>query len=308
MEERQADQEVDHSAVWAAWENEPGRWRREIDHQIFGKLRFYNLLLEEICSCPRQPARVLEVGCGSGIDSYYLAERSGAEHVGLDVADTSIDLGRKLGRFFSSTVEYVQGDARRMEFEDESFDLVFSQGFLEHFADPVPLIEEQLRVLAPWGSLVIDVPQRYSLYTLIKHHKMRRGTWRWGWEREFSAGEMRRLADNHPTMELKGLGSWGYDFYSEILRRPFTKAQRRNPYRHTAWSRRIERWHDRSIGRALEAAWGAIERPFGPHFMMNVTGVYRKAGPRATSGPSGPVDGVAGEDGAEESEFFARAS
>lgn len=271
---------VDHSGVWEVWVADPGSWRRHIEHHMFEKGPFYRLILDRIRRCPQRPARVLEVGCGSGIDSYALAARSGAVHDGLDASEASVRLARRLRTAFRSEVAFELGDACRMPYPDATFDVVFSQGLLEHFEDPRPLIEEQVRVVRPGGSIVIDVPQRYSLYTVLKHRQMRRGTWRWGWEREYSAAEMRALAGGH-AMELECLGSWGYDFYTGLLRWPLVKLARRNPYRNTRWARRIERWHDRLLAPAIDAVWGLVERPLGPYFMMNITGVYTRSAPAA---------------------------
>jgi len=68
---------------------------------------------------------------------------------------------------------------------------VFSQGVLEHFADPSAVMRDQVRVLKPDGVLVVDVPQKYNVYRLRKHAAMRAHRWPWGWETEYSVGELR---------------------------------------------------------------------------------------------------------------------
>ena len=65
---------------------------------------------------------------------------------------------------------------------------------LEHFRDPIVIMKEQKRVLKKGGLLVIGVPETYSLYTIKKQIQIRQGTWFAGWETQYSAGQMRRMA------------------------------------------------------------------------------------------------------------------
>jgi hypothetical protein len=125
------------------------------------------------------------------------------------------------------------------------------------------------------GILVVDVPQRYSLYTLLKRMKMRRGAWPWGWEREYTAAEMRALADGIP-MELLRLSSWGYDFYTSLLRWPWEKLRSRNPLSRTRLFRKLDGAYRKGPGPVWERAWSLVEQRVGPHFMTNVTGIYRR--------------------------------
>ncbi len=135
--------------------------------------------------------RVLEVGAGTGRDSLALAG-SGAEVWTLDYSDESLRLMREVA---GDTIRIVCGDARAIPFADASFDVVFHQGLLEHFRDPLDVLAENRRVLRPGGHLLIDVPQRFHYYTVMKHALMAVDRWFAGWETEFSAGELRALME-----------------------------------------------------------------------------------------------------------------
>lgn len=138
---------------------------------------------------------VLEVGAGTGRDTDVLAG-SGADAYALDYSEQSLAL---MHRSLRHPVTVVCGDALNLPFSAESFDIVFHQGLLEHFRDPGRLIDENIRVLRRGGILLVDVPQRYHYYTLLKHILIWVGKWFAGWEREFSARELRSL------LEARGL-------------------------------------------------------------------------------------------------------
>jgi SAM-dependent methyltransferase len=135
--------------------------------------------------------RVLEVGAGSGRDSLELAARNASVFV-LDYVGSSFQVIRDLAREQGVSVICVCADATRMPFRDDSFALVFHQGLMEHFRDPGPLLAENHRVVERGGHLLVDVPQRYHIYTVAKHLMIALGKWFAGWETEFSPGQLER--------------------------------------------------------------------------------------------------------------------
>ena len=141
---------------------------------------------------PVEGTRVLEVGAGSGRDSVTLAER-GATVVLLDYSMASLEVSRDVAHRSGVRPLLVRADALRMPFREGTFDTVFHQGLLEHFRDPMPLLRENVRALKRDGVLVVDVPQRYHLYTAMKHTLIAMGKWFAGWETEFTIGQLTRL-------------------------------------------------------------------------------------------------------------------
>lgn len=169
--------------------------------------------------------RVMEVGAGSGRDLLELAA-CGATGVVLDYSPASLDIVRRLANARGLPVHLVRADALRMPFRDGAFDVVFHQGLLEHFRDPMPLLRENARVLKRGGRVVVDVPQTWHLYTVMKQTLMLANRWFAGWETQFSPGQLERLLAGTGLTVRRTYGEWmvpglAYRVLREVLKRGF---------------------------------------------------------------------------------------
>lgn len=111
-----------------------------------------------------EPQRVLDIGCGGGFLSNYLAER-GQRVTGLDASSDALHIAARHDS--SGTVQYRQGDALALPFADRSFDVVCAMDFLEHVEQPERVIAEAARVLAPGGLFFFHTFNRNWLAWLI---------------------------------------------------------------------------------------------------------------------------------------------
>lgn len=149
-------------------------------------------ILVQLEDLPLEGSAVLEVGAGSGRDSIEIARR-GARVFLVDYVMSSFKVIRSQARSAGVVVHCVCADGLKMPFRDGAFDLVFHQGLLEHFRDPLPLLRENHRVTHPGGHCLVDVPQRFHPYTIAKHLMIVLNRWFAGWETEFSPSELSRL-------------------------------------------------------------------------------------------------------------------
>ena len=169
--------------------------------------------------------RVLEVGAGTGRDSFNLVSL-GAEVYQLDYSENALRIITSIVREENIPVHPLCGDAFTLPFRDETFDVVFHQGLLEHFRKPdaINLLKENVRVLKRGGILLVDVPQRWHIYTVIKHILITFDAWFAGWEREFSIGELRQMIQMQGLIPLFAYGEW---MYPSLLYRTIREALRR---------------------------------------------------------------------------------
>ena len=151
--------------------------------------------------------RVLEVGAGTGRDTMELVRR-GAKGYVLDYTFGSLKLMQDHAKHLGVHLELVCADARALPFRDGAFGLVFHQGLLEHFRDPASLLVENARVLEQTGTLIVDVPQRYHLYTVAKKILIAMNKWFAGWECEFSPAELEGLVRDQGLEVKRTYGDW----------------------------------------------------------------------------------------------------
>lgn len=131
---------------------------QELERYRFEKLGYLPGLVEFESFAGK---RVLEVGCGAGTDLARFA-KGGAEVVGIDLADVSIDLARRNFKQRGLSGEFHTMDGENMSFGEESFDLVYAHGVLQYTADIARMVTEIHRVLRSDGQAILMVYNRRS--------------------------------------------------------------------------------------------------------------------------------------------------
>jgi ubiquinone/menaquinone biosynthesis C-methylase UbiE len=98
--------------------------------------------------------QVLDVGCGTGIVTRFIADRVGGEGrtVGLDPTPFMLQKARAAASQYP-TIEWKEGAAEALPFPDESFDVVVSNQGWQYLTDRAASFREMHRVLKPGGTL-----------------------------------------------------------------------------------------------------------------------------------------------------------
>jgi len=99
--------------------------------------------------------RVLDVACGTGLLARTASQRVGpaGSVAGLDPSPGMLSVAEEI----DADVDWRQGTAESLPFDEASFDAVVSQFGLMFFADRAQAIREMTRVLVPGGRLVVAV-------------------------------------------------------------------------------------------------------------------------------------------------------
>jgi len=100
--------------------------------------------------------RVLDVGCGTGFATTVLARESDRVHAIDQSAHQLARAFEKFGR--RGPVRFYRGDAERLPFPDDTFDVVWSSGSIEYWPDPVATLAELRRIARPDGQVLVVGP------------------------------------------------------------------------------------------------------------------------------------------------------
>ncbi|MGI9294312.1 MAG: class I SAM-dependent methyltransferase [Pseudomonadales bacterium] len=110
--------------------------------------------------------RVLEVGCGVGLDSFTMAQH-GLQVTAVDLTDIAVETVKERFKDHGLDGEFRAADACALPFEDNQFDYVYSFGVLHHTADTEKSIDEVHRVLKPGGEAKIMLYNLHSLNEVV---------------------------------------------------------------------------------------------------------------------------------------------
>jgi SAM-dependent methyltransferase len=107
-------------------------------------------------------ARILEMGCGTGQMSLYLA-RADRLVIGADLTRASLALGAAAARRFGvSGVRFVETDLAAPGLREGAFDLVYCSGVLHHTPDPRASFRRLVRLARPGGMIVLGLYNAYA--------------------------------------------------------------------------------------------------------------------------------------------------
>ncbi|HUX10620.1 MAG TPA: class I SAM-dependent methyltransferase [Terriglobia bacterium] len=148
--------------------------------------------------------RLLDVGCGPGNITLKTAQRCPRLWiVGVDRSANMVRAARRAatGLGFGNRVFFQQGHAGQVPFTGGVFDIVFSNSVLHHLSDPLPALEEMLRVAKPDGTILLRDLRRPSRLAFPWHAR---------WYGRHYSGIMKRLFEDsvraaYTPEELAGL-------------------------------------------------------------------------------------------------------
>jgi 2-polyprenyl-3-methyl-5-hydroxy-6-metoxy-1,4-benzoquinol methylase len=148
---------------------EKSLWRKSHERPI--RLRLPSLLnigtantLRLLCPRVQPGSRVLEIGFAPGKILAYLAARRNAIVSGVDYSDIGVAAAERLFRHLGLSADLRCEDLFSSTLPEESFDVVYSLGFIEHFENAAAVVGQHFRYLAPHGRAVIAIPNYGGIY------------------------------------------------------------------------------------------------------------------------------------------------
>jgi SAM-dependent methyltransferase len=115
--------------------------------------------------------KAIEIGSAPGTNLVRLHQTFGYEPYGVEYAEAGASLNREVFRQNGLNPNHViRADAFSEDFlarYENSFDLVISRGFIEHFTEMENVMDAHLRLLKPGGTLVITIPRLTGLPNLL---------------------------------------------------------------------------------------------------------------------------------------------
>ncbi|MBC7264827.1 MAG: methyltransferase domain-containing protein [Chloroflexi bacterium] len=113
--------------------------------------------LTELCHID-EDKYVLEVGCGVGLTSCYLAQKYGCWVMGVDISEKMVEWARRraVRRRVEDRVEFRVADAQALPFEDALFDVVIGESVTAFPEDKRRAVSEYVRVTKPGGYVGLN--------------------------------------------------------------------------------------------------------------------------------------------------------
>jgi ubiquinone/menaquinone biosynthesis C-methylase UbiE len=104
-------------------------------------------------------ARVLDMGCGTGLAARAIARRTGfsGRITGVDLSPYLVSAAKRLAseEGLAERLEFCAGDVRRLDFADGTFDALVAHTLLSHVDDPLSALKEAARVVKHGGMIGI---------------------------------------------------------------------------------------------------------------------------------------------------------
>lgn len=125
---------------------------------------------KKVAACLPEKADILEIAPGPGYLSIELAKLGNYKITGLDISKTFVEIARENAKEAGLEIDFRQGDAARMPFDSETFDLIICRAAFKNFSQPIIALDEMNRVLKAGGKAVIlDLRGDVSHEAIDKH-------------------------------------------------------------------------------------------------------------------------------------------
>ena len=129
-----------------------GYWIRGDESKETAQVQLIEHLAESAGIPPA--ARILDVGCGFGASSIFLAQKYAAEAIGITISQVQVEMANQAAAEVGGNAKFLLMDAEAMTFE-HPFDVVWSVESISHYQDIPQFFASAAKLLKPGGTLAI---------------------------------------------------------------------------------------------------------------------------------------------------------
>ena len=178
-------------------------------------LKRHKLMARQLVEKIPENGKVLEIAPGPGYFCIELARLGNYQITGLDISKSFVEIARKNATKAGLKIDFREGNASAMPFEDNTFDFTFCQAAFKNFSEPVKAITEMYRVLRPGGISVIADLRRDASPEEIVHevkgmrlNRINEILVRWTFDHmllksAYSVDEIKKMASQTPFKKCK---------------------------------------------------------------------------------------------------------
>lgn len=134
------------------------KWHRELVINAEADTPWHRMLKPFLLKEQLSQKRLLEIGCGRGDFSCWMAQNTKAVLTAADFSHTAVAKGRDYAAAKGLSVDWQVMDIQAIAYPDLSFDFAISSETIEHVPDPARAIRELARILKLGGKLFLTTP------------------------------------------------------------------------------------------------------------------------------------------------------
>ena len=163
------------------WKNK-GVIHKIVDFGRIGYNRFFGKILEDKVN---ENTRLIELGCGTSTSILTLHNKV-QELIGVDFSEEALRISElNANRLKIRNIHFIQDDISNSRLNSNEYDVVWSQGLIEHFENIEKALSEHLRICKNGGWIIISIPSKYSyFYVWYFLSKLPFMKWLWPWSEQ----------------------------------------------------------------------------------------------------------------------------
>jgi len=179
---KRSNESSDSEKEWDLFWKNKGAIHRIVDFGRIGYNRYFERILEEKVN---QNTRLIELGCGTSTSILALHNKI-RELIGVDFSEEALRISKlNANKLKIRNIHFIQDDISKSRLNSNEYDVVWSQGLIEHFENLEKALSEHIRICKNGGWIIISIPSKYSyFYVWYFLSKLPLMKWLWPWSEQ----------------------------------------------------------------------------------------------------------------------------